>query len=260
MCYLFYLSQVISSGQVNVCLPVSLHEVSVCPRNAPRPICHWLLLFSSSNWCLEVELWEICAFLSFFLSPVFLCVFARVLGWTFDSVGKVLRMVNAFGNESETCPDLFFLLSKSGKRIDHHHQVECHRLQIILQMFWWKPGFEPGPSSSPSITTWTSSCSRPGAVEIENYTSRHSSIMHFLRTEVRKKRKKGMTWLRGITSNQAHPVVYVHINPDEQIWLPRFVVMRKPQRTNASHCTWAVNRVITNGMCSFSCLFISRGF
>lgn len=31
---------VISLGQVSVCLPVSFYEVSVCPRNALRPICH----------------------------------------------------------------------------------------------------------------------------------------------------------------------------------------------------------------------------
>ena len=39
---------------------------------------------------------------------------------------------------------------------------------------------------------------------------------------------------------------------DEQTRLPCFVIMRKPHWTNPTHCTWVVNRAITDWMCSFS--------
>lgn len=104
----FASTRVISLGQVSVCLPVSLYEVSVCPRNAPRPICHWLLLFSSSNWCLEVEL--CCALASekyvlffLFFSLSCICTHSWMKMWL---GGKVLRMVNAFGTKMrgvQTC-------------------------------------------------------------------------------------------------------------------------------------------------------------
>lgn len=127
---------VISLGQVSVCLPVSLYEMSVCPRNALRPICHWLLLFSSSNWCLEVEL--CCALASekyvlfFPFSSVAQCI--CTCSWMKMWLGgKVLRMVNAFGMRMrgvQTC------IEKNGKWIiKHHDQVECHPFQKINSSF-----------------------------------------------------------------------------------------------------------------------------
>lgn len=94
----FASTRVISLGQVSVCLPVSLYEVSVCPRNAPRPICHWLLLFSSSDWCLEVEL--CCALASEkYVPPPFAQCICTCFWMKMWLGGKVLRMVNAFGTK-----------------------------------------------------------------------------------------------------------------------------------------------------------------
>lgn len=100
------------------------------------------------------------------------------------------------------------------------------------------------------------SCFGPGSVEIENYIK--SSLFSCALCKVRKRRrKKSMTRLSGITSNQAHPV-----HTYEPWWakLAPSLLMRKNQQTNPSHCTWVLNRVLTNGMCGFSCLVIYREF
>lgn len=102
------------------------------------------------------------------------------------------------------------------------------------------------------------SCFGLVSVEIENYTSRQSSIMHYANISEEKKRNN-MTWLSRITFQTKH-ILRIHKNSDEQSWLSCIVVMRKPQRTNPSCCTQVVNRAITNGMCSFSCLVIFRKF
>lgn len=72
------------------------YEASVCPRNAPRPICHGLLLFGSSSRCLEVEL--CCALASekyvlSFLFSSFCSVYLHMFldGKTMRLGGKVLR-------------------------------------------------------------------------------------------------------------------------------------------------------------------------
>lgn len=189
---------VISLGQVSVCLPVSLYEVSVCPRNAPRPICHWLLLFISSNWCFEVEL--CCAlasekyvyFFSLFCS-VYLHMFLdeNVTWWKSIKYGKCIR------NENERSPDL------------HRAKVESELLNIMIKLN--VTNFREFTNILMKARVWAwlllhicnymeRSCFGPGSVGIENYTSRHSSIMHHANWSEKKKRN-GMTWLRGITSN-----------------------------------------------------------
>lgn len=79
----FASTHVISLGQLSVCLPVSLYEVSVCPRNAPRPICHWSYCSAHPTGALRLSCavsWQVrnMCFSSFF--PLLLSVFAHVLG------------------------------------------------------------------------------------------------------------------------------------------------------------------------------------
>lgn len=73
------------------------YEASVCPRNAPRPICHGLLLFGSSSRCLEVELCCALASEKYVLSFLFSSFCSAYLHMFLDDKnmrlgGKVLRM------------------------------------------------------------------------------------------------------------------------------------------------------------------------
>lgn len=117
----FASTRVISLGQVSVCLPVSLYEVSVCSRNAPCPICHWILLLSPSSWCLEVELR--CApasekYVLFFFVSLFCSVYLHMFLDENVTWWKSIRDSNCIQNENaESKP----ASGKSGKLIIKHH-------------------------------------------------------------------------------------------------------------------------------------------
>lgn len=148
----------------------SFYEVSVCPRNAPRPICHWLLLFGSSNRCLEVWAvlcpgkWEICAgFLPFFLSrSAHLHVVSdeNVTRWKSIKDGKCIW------SENERSPDL------------HWEKWKVKFLNIAIGVTNFK-GFTKVLMKA-RVWAWLlllvcnymeGSCFGPGSAKIENYTS-----------------------------------------------------------------------------------------
>lgn len=97
-----------------------------------------------------------------------------------------------------------------------------------------------------------------GSVERENYTSHQFSIVHQANWSGRE--RNFISCLTRIIFLTRHILQMWMNSDDEQSWLLHFVVMRKPQQTNSSRCTWVVNRTVTCCMCSFSCLFTSTQF
>lgn len=136
-------------------------------------------------------------FPSSFFSLLYLHTFLdeNVTWWKSIKDGKCIR------NENERSPDL------------HRAKVESELLNITIKLN--VTDFREFTKVLMKARVWAwlllpicnymeRSCSGLGSVEIENYTSRHSSIMHYANWN--EKKRQSVTLLRGITSNQAHPV------------------------------------------------------